>query len=53
MSENKWYTAKGEQNDIVVSSRIRLARNLKETYLEQHHLQQRLISLIHQLLIQI
>ncbi len=30
MSENKWYSAKGERNDIVVSSRIRLARNLKD-----------------------
>ncbi|MBQ6818236.1 MAG: ATP--guanido phosphotransferase [Clostridia bacterium] len=28
MSENKWYTLSGEQDDIVVSSRIRLARNL-------------------------
>ncbi len=30
MNENKWYTLPGEQSDIVVSSRIRLARNLKE-----------------------
>lgn len=27
---NKWYIEKGEQGDIVLSTRIRLARNLKE-----------------------
>ena len=26
----KWYNVSGEQGDIVLSSRIRLARNLKE-----------------------
>ncbi|MBR4868676.1 MAG: ATP--guanido phosphotransferase [Clostridia bacterium] len=30
MNQNKWYTNFGEQSDIVVSSRIRLARNLNE-----------------------
>jgi protein arginine kinase len=30
MTENKWYHALGEQGDIVVSTRIRLARNLKD-----------------------
>lgn len=30
MSQNKWYTQNGEQNDIVVSSRVRIARNLKD-----------------------
>ncbi len=30
MNQQKWYTALGEQGDIVVSSRIRLARNLKD-----------------------
>lgn len=28
MSNNKWYTMRGEQDDIVISTRIRLARNL-------------------------
>ncbi len=27
---SKWYAQKGEQNDVVISTRIRLARNLKE-----------------------
>ena len=27
---NRWYLGVGEQSDIVVSTRIRLARNLKE-----------------------
>ena len=27
---NKWYIGVGEQSDIVVSTRIRLARNIKE-----------------------
>ena len=27
---NKWYLGEGEQNDVVISTRIRLARNLEE-----------------------
>lgn len=27
---NKWYTAKGEHNDIILSTRVRFARNLSE-----------------------
>lgn len=30
MSNNKWYAQTGEQNDIVISTRIRLARNLAQ-----------------------
>ncbi len=30
MNSNKWYTQTGEQNDIVISTRIRLARNLAQ-----------------------
>ncbi|MBR5272362.1 MAG: protein arginine kinase [Clostridia bacterium] len=30
MNNNKWYAQVGEQNDIVVSTRIRLARNLAQ-----------------------
>lgn len=30
MSKNKWYAKKGDQGDIIISTRIRLARNLKD-----------------------
>jgi len=30
MNSNKWYSKRGEQDDIVISTRIRLARNLSQ-----------------------
>ena len=45
-SQVPWLNGQGEENDIIISSRVRLARNLKDFYFERIENKENLLSIL-------